>query len=557
VSAPASRRWLFGPVPDLTFGCGLAYAAVFVAMSLAGDSFRELLPFAIAILPINLISSAHYGATALRAYERSEDRRTWALYSVWTTLLLGAGFVAGLHWEAVGSWYVTLYLTWSPWHYAGQNYGIAMTFLRRRDVEVSDRARTLLHRSFVLSFVLALLALHAVSPVASYAPNQLETGVYTFAPLGPLLGLPAGWANALMVVVGVLYVATTAGGIALVARKARVVDLLPALVLIGTQALWFSGPALARHFGVLAGIDPLSVAHAHYAFLWIGAGHAVQYLWITAYFAAAQGRSQSHTLFVTKALLAGAALWFVPALLFAPGLLGRLPYDEGLAAMVAALVNLHHFMLDGVIWKLREGRIARFLIGRKPEPVAGGASPAPAPVRAGLWIGGIACLALAAFSAAAPVFGFQKPLEAGDLAGAERGDALLERVGQGSAERRLQLGQAALVRGELARAERHLERSLELRPKPWTWVGLGDVHARRERWGAAAEAYARALELAPHHAVAMFHLGVTELRRNRPEEGYALLVRARELAAHDGDAPPGLIEAIDGVLSDLGGPPPR
>ena len=74
-AAPSSRRWLFGPFSDLTFGCGLAYAAVFVAMSAAGDSFRTLLPFAAAILPINLISSAHYGATALRAYEKSGFRR--------------------------------------------------------------------------------------------------------------------------------------------------------------------------------------------------------------------------------------------------------------------------------------------------------------------------------------------------------------------------------------------------------------------------------------------------------------------------------------------------
>ena len=95
---------------------------------------------------------------------------------------------------------------------------------------------------------------------------------------------------------------------------------------------------------------------------------------------------------------------------------------------------------------------------------------------------------------------------------------------------------------------------MELRPKAWAWAGLGDIEARRERWGAAADAYESALELDPEHSVATFHLGVTLLRSNEPERGRQLLVRARSLATSATDAPPGLIEAIDAVLSDL---PPR
>jgi hypothetical protein len=533
----------------------VAYGLVFLAMSFAGDSFRSVLPYTIALLPISVVASAHYGATALRAYGRAEDRRAWALYSVWTTLLLGAGFAAGLRWEVAGAWFVTLYLTWSPWHYAGQNYGIAMTFLRRRGVEVAPRVRNLLHRSFILSFVLALLALHGQSPLASYAPNELDSGVFGFVPIGPLLGVPVSVSNLLFVGCALVYVGTTALGIAGLARTASLRDLVPTLALIGTQALWFSAPALARHFGVLVGVEPLSVAHAHYAFLWIGAGHAVQYLWITSYFARAQGRSRSQVGFLFRSLLAGYALWFVPAMLFAPGMLGRLPYDEGLAAMVAALVNLHHFMLDGVIWKLREGRIARFLIGRRPEPETEAADVLGRfPVRVALWSGGLACLAIALFSATAPSLGYQRALDRGDVDAAEQTDALLDRVGMGSAERRLQLGQEALSRGELARAERHLRRSVELLPKSWAWIGLGDVQARRERWSAAADAYESALAIDPRHPVALFHLGVTEMRRNKPELARDLLSRARDSTLSTHDAPLGLLEAIDGALEQL---PPR
>ena len=58
-------------------------------------------------------------------------------------------------------------------------------------------------------------------------------------------------------------------------------------------------------------------------------------------------------------MLAGAAIWTAPVLLLAPGVFGRVPYDLGLSALVAAAVNLHHFVLDGAIWKLRDGRVAR------------------------------------------------------------------------------------------------------------------------------------------------------------------------------------------------------
>ncbi len=552
MSAPASRRWLFGPTPDLLFGCGLVYAAVFVALSVAGDAFRSVFPFALAIIPINLISSAHYGATALRAYERADDRRKYATFTVWTTLLLGVAFVTGLRWEIAGSWFITTYLTWSPWHYAGQNFGIAMTFLRRRGVNVTPRARSLLHLSFVTSFVLALLALHGQEPTALYAPNQLHGGVYSFVALGPLFGVPVALSNVLFLSVGVVYLGATGGAVACLLGGGRLRDLAPTLVLIFTQALWFSVPALSRHFGVLDGLEPLGIAQAYYAFLWIGAGHALQYVWITAYFAKAQGRSRNHGVFVVRALLAGTALWGVPALLFAPGLLGRIPYDEGLATMVAALVNLHHFVLDGVIWKLRDGRVARFLLGARGA--AGEAPPArpfPVSLRAGLWIGGVALFVLSVGSFVVPEFAFRKPLDRGDLATAEQADAWLEAVGQSSADRRLQLGQHALTIGDLERAERHLRRSLDLRPKAWAWVGLGDVLARREQWVRADEAYRAALQIEPHHAVATFHAGVTQLRMGRVDDARATLTAAWQLAAPDHDVPPGLRAAVESVLSEL------
>ena len=36
--------------------------------------------------------------------------------------------------------------------------------------------------------------------------------------------------------------------------------------------------------------------------------------------------------------------------------------------LVASVVNLHHFVLDGAIWKLRDGRVARVLLRTAEGP---------------------------------------------------------------------------------------------------------------------------------------------------------------------------------------------
>jgi tetratricopeptide (TPR) repeat protein len=258
---------------------------------------------------------------------------------------------------------------------------------------------------------------------------------------------------------------------------------------------------------------------------------------------------------VGKSLLAGTALWTVPALLFAPGLLGRLPYDAGLAAMVAALVNLHHFVLDGVIWKLRESRIARvLLVGASPEggataPQADATARASGAVRLALWGSGAALLAVSV-AWAVLVVQFNHAFERADLDAARRAAERLASAGQANAEMHLRVGQAYLARGETTAAEVFLERSLAIHPTAWGWTGIGDVHARRQEWADAERAYARALELEPSHTVATFHAAVVALDRGQADRARRGLLRARTLASADREAPAALVASIEQVLGD-------
>jgi hypothetical protein len=137
VGTGAGAGWLYGPSVDLLLGAGGVYLFSVPLLVLLGRG-AELETWSVALAAIFaiFISGSHYGATILRVYELREDRRKYALFAVWATLALCALFVLGLNSVLVGSLLITLYATWSPCHFAGQNYGVSLMFLRRRGITV-------------------------------------------------------------------------------------------------------------------------------------------------------------------------------------------------------------------------------------------------------------------------------------------------------------------------------------------------------------------------------------------------------------------------------------
>ena len=113
----ANPRWLFGSATDWMLGCGGVYAIALAAQLAMGADLQRWVPGGAMVL---LFSLPHYGATLLRGYERREDRQRYWLFVVPITIALGVLFVAGLQWGLLGSLLLTLYLTWSPWHYSGR-----------------------------------------------------------------------------------------------------------------------------------------------------------------------------------------------------------------------------------------------------------------------------------------------------------------------------------------------------------------------------------------------------------------------------------------------------
>jgi len=533
IAADTPSRWLYGPVRDLVFGCGLGYAVIFVLQSLGGAQMRSVLPLALGPLVALVVSVPHYGATLLRVYEHRRERRKYAVFAVWFTLLVAVFFVAGLSVPLLGCWMITVYLTWSPWHYTGQNYGVALMLMGRRGVKITPRAKRLFKWSFWLSFGLAVLAIHGPNPVADYQPTGLGGGEYRFLPLG----IPSGIRDALLVVLGGAYAVVTVASLWLFARGGRVRDLGPAIVMVATQAMWFSVPALVRRWDVLAGIEPLSTREIPYSFLWVAVGHAVQYLWVTAFYARRENPSLSHARFFGKTTAAGMVIWTLPALAFAPGLLGDVPFDAGLALMVASGVNIHHFILDGAIWKLRGGRVARILIRdvgpEEPDEPEQGSGAAR---KWGLRVTGVLGAVFFCVAAAAVLeehFGFSRSVEAKapDVARAGQAIERLRWFGRDSARMRSRLGLAAASQGDVELAEQSFRKALDLHPSALAWTGLGAVHAERSEWGDAEKAYDAALALDPEYPMALLWAGQLQLQLGNLDAARRSAQKAWESAA--------------------------
>jgi tetratricopeptide (TPR) repeat protein len=531
--SPASppSGWLFGPLPDLLLGCGVGYALLLAFLCFYGPSVRGgIAPAFLPFLTV-LIGAPHYGATILRVYERREDRRAYALFAVHATVALAIAFVVATQWLWLGSLILTVYLTWSPWHYTGQNYGLAVLFLRRRGVPLDAVTKRWVYAAFLLSYAVVFVAIHSDVPGSQYTPPIFVADGYH------VLSLHIPSAPGSVLFDGALGGTAVAAAVAAVRllRRASLAAIAPALALGATQALWFALPVAMRRYGLLSHLEPFAPEYAGWYFFWAALAHSIQYVWVTSYFARSAAGYTGLAPYLAKSLLAGAAVWSVPALLFAPDLLGRLPYDAGLGALVAAVVNLHHFVLDGAIWKLRDGRIARILL-RKGDPatpttpadvaaIAAGARP----LAAAAWAVGAVSLGIFVASYWETEFGLRKAYERGDVPRMRTALARLDRMGRESANNHLQLGRMLAARGDPVGALREMQRSVQLHATPDAWVALSETLEGVGKPSEAREAMDNALALAPNSGPILYRAAGLASREGDSERARSLLERAVEL----------------------------
>jgi tetratricopeptide (TPR) repeat protein len=342
---PNTNVWIYNPALDLIVGCGAWSAPLLLITYYAASS--SMMAWSVGFYALALFFNfPHYMATIYRAYHTREDFEKYQIFTVHITLLLLLTLVLSHFWFKALPWIFTLYLTWSPWHYSGQNYGLFAMFTRRAGATPTDWERRCLHATFFLSYLVLFVNFH--------------TGV-SHDPLFISLGIPAHAGDVLVGGLGAAFLGCAVFGLRRLPSQVGWRPLVPALTLFSTQFLWFLLPT------ALSLAERLQVPQSRYSTGVLAIMHSAQYLWITSYYARREAQAQSETNWRPWAyfavLVAGGIALFIPG----PWLASKLfHYDFTSSFLIfTALVNIHHFILDGAIWKLRDRSVASLLLNTK------------------------------------------------------------------------------------------------------------------------------------------------------------------------------------------------
>ena len=510
-----SSAWIYNPWLDLIVGCG-AWSAPLLLLSyfsLASNARTWSVAFYVLALFFNY---PHYMATIYRAYHRAEDFHKYRIFTVHITVLILLTLVLSHFWLRLLPWIFTIYLTWSPWHYSGQNYGLFMMFARRAGANPDKGTRRSLYGAFVVSYLILFLSFH--------------TGPSTDS-LFVSLGIPAvisRWEQAILLAA---FVVLSVFGLSRLARSTGWKKLIPSLTLFSSQFLWFLLPA------AVSLIKGLAIPQNRYSTGVLAVMHSAQYLWITSYYARREAKGEANQkgsdwrpLAYFGVLVLGGIALFVPG----PWMASRAFHHDFTASFLifTALVNIHHFILDGAIWKLRDGRIASLLLNSK-ENVANAASEVGGQLAAaGRWLLGRAPAARSLRYGAAALLLFWGTVDQVRYYLALRADNLvaLERAATLNAfdsSLQMRLAHRADEDGHPQQAEAAWKRAIQANPAdPAPRQAFLQFLIDQSRYDDALNLISTCLTYAPKDANLLVDRGLLELQRGRSDKARADWERA-------------------------------
>jgi hypothetical protein len=335
-------RWVHSSVLDLFAGCGAWSLPLLLLPYLPATDVPVGITVFYALALI--FNYPHYFATIYRAYHTRGDFNRYGFYTKTLTAFLLLAWIAAETSPRVLAFLFTLYVTWSPWHYTGQNFGILMLFVRRNGVEIGVKDRNALWTAFTAAYLMTFLSLH----------TNPSTDPYVWS-----LGLP-GLLDILRIPLAFVFLICGVRPLAKLIRKSGWRPMTAPLVLFSTQLMWFVLPTIVE---LVTGVHTSATRYSSGV---LAVMHSAQYLWITSYFARRESEADRKTSWKPAryfgVILFGGIALFIPAPWMASWVLDR---DFTTSVLtVTALINIHHFILDGAVWKLRENRIGSLLLER-------------------------------------------------------------------------------------------------------------------------------------------------------------------------------------------------
>ena len=325
--SPTLGKAFIHPALDYLF-IGAAWSIVATAILLARPQWAGAMSMDVLMVLILVVNSAHFGASTVRLYSDPQNFTKFPFVTMLLPLLTIAVLaLCILAPVALGRHLQALYLTWSPYHYAAQTYGLAVMYCFRSGLQLTPIEKRLIWWVCMLPFLRAFLG----------APSS---GLGWFVSREALSAYP-GLVLALRYVTDALLVLTFAAPLALVANvyrtKKQFIPLIGVTMMVA-NGLWWTA------------LDFLN------AFVIATIAHGLQYLAIVLVFHVQARRRDPANV---HSWVYHAAKFYGVSLLLGYALFYSWPYafvwaGAGLAEsmlLVTAMINVHHFIVDRYIWR--------------------------------------------------------------------------------------------------------------------------------------------------------------------------------------------------------------
>lgn len=277
-----------------------------------------------------LVNLAHFAGSTVRLYSRPNAFRTHRFLTM--GLPLTSLIVLSLAiWQPgrIGAHIQTLYLTWSPFHYSAQAYGLSIMYCYRSGCLLDDASRKLLRLTCLTPFLFSFV-------------SENGAGLEWFVKPIALMAYPGLLAarEAVRLVLGTLTLLAPIALFVLLLAQRKAMPLISVLIVLANGIWWITLWYMQ-------------------AFVWATVFHGLQYLAITLIFhvrerlqlPGSQRPWWSHALrFYALCLLLGYGLFQLLPLGYLAAGFG---WAESVLLVVAA-INIHHFIVDAFIWRLRK-----------------------------------------------------------------------------------------------------------------------------------------------------------------------------------------------------------
>lgn len=295
-----------------------------------------------------VINWPHFAATSARLYGSKENLRQYPITAVGAVIIVLCGIAASMASpDVIAPWWLKLFMFWSPYHFSGQTVGLTLLYARRTGFFFTPLMRLCLSTFVFCSYLL---------PIVRFEVSTVGSQYYGIP--YPGLGIP-GWT---VDVVMALMVVGASGFLVFAGRKAWTQRrALPPIVLLPavTQFVWFIP---GGNWATFAEFVPFF--------------HSLQYMLVAWSLMLKERLDGGGHAPGTRFVVGESLRWYVVIFVGGGILFAGLPQLMSLAsgttiwfstAIVIASVQIHHFFVDGVIWKLRSTNVRSPLLGTLDE----------------------------------------------------------------------------------------------------------------------------------------------------------------------------------------------